>query len=251
MKNPYSADQYPDLSLAMTPPNVVSGEQQTSMPLPDNLARFEPAELQCDNPGMEINQMGISPGVPYFDLMLGNSPMLGDPDPYPKANNPTFTASMMAMPSVKDYDLQAPGIDQIPEYSPDPYTGDLLDFDRPKGLLELSVNQSNPLAGLIDPNLPNLADYDYPANLLMPSTMAVDPVLPDLQQPQLEQDVHMADRPSEMGMPDGSGPDLGPDGDNDDDDGPMPPYDDSFGEPGLSHRQKKQDMVYSGLKGDM
>ncbi len=250
MTNPYSANQFPDLSLAMIP-DVASGQQETWMPISDPPGRFDVPPLQCSDPGQEINQMGISPGVPYYDLGLVMSPMLGEADPYPKAIDPTFTSPMMAMPSFKPYDFQAPGIDHIPEFQPDPQTGDLLDFDKPGGLELLAVNQSNPLAGPTDPALPDLSDYDYPSNLLMPSPAGVDPSLPDLQTPQLTQDVEMADRPGEMGDADGVDPDLGPDGDNDDDDGPMPPYTASFMAPGLTHRQRKQDMIYSGLKGDL
>ncbi len=119
------------------------------------------------------------------------------------------------------------------------------------GLSPFAVHQGDPLAGPPDPMLPDLSIYDRPDNLLMPSVMQVDPTLPDLQSPQLEQDVHMQDRPGEMVDSEGNETDLGPDGDNDDDDGPMPPYNQEYQAPGLSHRQRKQDMLYRGLKGDL
>lgn len=251
MQNPYSADQYPDLSLAMTPPDVASGQQETYMPAPPlpSIPR-EPAVLQCDNPGMELNQMGISPNVPYFDLGLAQTPDLAF-EQYPQANNSTFTAPSLLGPTNKPYDLQAPGIDHIPEMQPDPYAGDLLQFDHPQGLTLFAINQPDPLAIPVDPMLPDLADYDRPDNLLMPSVMTIDPSMPDLQSPTLAQDVHMPGRPGDLVDSNGNSPDLGPDGDNDDDDGPMPPYNQEYQAPGLSHRQRKQDMLYRGLKGEL
>src|SRR5581483_3074161 len=254
MQNPYSADQYPDLSLATTPSlDVASGSSLTHMPGPPlpSIPREQPM-LQCSDPGMEINQMGIAPNVPYFDLGLAQSPALPtEVSQYPSANNPTFTAPSLSVPTNKPYDLQAPGIDHIPEMQPDPYTGDLLQFDHPQGLSLFAINHPDPLAIPADPMLPDLADYDEPDNLLMPSVMAVDPSMPDLQSPILAQDVHMPDRPGDLMDSNGNSPDLGPDGDNDDDDGPMPSYNQEYQAPGLSHRQRKQDMLYRGLKGEL
>ncbi len=194
MHNPYSADQYPDLSLAMTP--------------------------DC------------SPE----DLSL-----------YPQAKGPTFTTPSLSMPTTRPYDLQAPGIDYVGEMESDPYTGDLLQFDEPAGLA-ITAASDNALVAR-DPMLPDTEEYDRPDNLMIPSPMTVDPSMPDLQSPDLEQEVHMVGRPGEMGDSDGEEPDLEPDGDNDDDDGPMPPYDEEYQTPGMSHRQRKQDMLYRGLRG--
>ncbi len=261
MQNPYSADQYPDLSLAMTPsysPDTLSGGQTISSgsslthmpPIPMPSGGNEQPVLHSSDPGMVLTMMGISPDVPYYDLALADTPDLAY-EQYPQAKDPTFTAPSMTVPTNRPYDLQAPGIDHVAELSPDPYTGDLLSFDHPLGLSLFAVNQSNPLAGPPDPMLPDTDDYDRPDNLMMPSPMTVDLSLPDLQSPDLEQDVQMSDRPGNMGMSNGTGPDLGPDGDNDDDDGPMPPYDEEYQTPGMSHRQRKQDMRYRGLKGEL
>lgn len=251
MQNPYSADQYPDLSLAMTP-DTLSGSSLPYMPVPLPAIPREQPVLQCNDPGMELNMMGLVDTVPYFDLGLAQSPALPtEMSQYPSANNPTFTAPSMTVPTNRPYDLQAPGIDHIPAMQPDPYTGDLLQFDHPHGLSLFALNQPDPLALPPDPMLPDFADYDRPDNLIMPSPMSVDPSLPNLQSPDLEQEVHMQDRPGEMVDSNGDSPNLGPDGDNDDDDGPMPPYDEAYQTPGLSHRQRKQDMLYRGLTGDV
>lgn len=251
MQNPFSADQYPDLSLAMTPslPDIASGESLTHMPIPmPAIPRSQPA-LQCSDPGMELNQMGISPNVPYYDLMLASTPDLAY-EQYPQANDPTFTAPSLSVPTNRPYDLQAPGIDHIPEFAPDPYTSDLLQFDQPMGL-SITAASSSPMGDIPSVISPDLAEYDRPDNLMMPAPMSIDPSMPDLQSPELEQEIHMQDRPGEMVDSNGDAPSLGPDGDNDDDDKPMPPYDVEYQTPGLSHRERKQDMLYRGLKGDL
>lgn len=177
------------------------------------------------------------------DLSLAQTPVLNG-----ETNAPQFATPDFAVPAMRPYDLQAPGIDLVPELTPDLYTGDLLQFDRPMGL-DITASTLNPLA--VDPVTPDLSAYGRPDGLIMPSLELVDPSMPDLQSPELEQEVHMADRPGEMGMADGTGPNLGPDGDADDDDGPMPPYSQEYQTPGLSHRQRKMDMLYRGLKGDL
>lgn len=53
-----------------------------------------------------------------------------------------------------------------------------------------------PLAA--DPMAPDLALYDRPAGLEMPGPLMVDPALPDLQHPALEQPVEMPDRPADL-----------------------------------------------------
>ncbi len=91
MQNPYSADQYPDLSLAMTP-DVASGQQETHMPVPlPNMPREQPV-LQCSDPGMELNQMGIV--VQRARTSTWAWPKHPDLayQQYPQAINPTFTA---------------------------------------------------------------------------------------------------------------------------------------------------------------
>jgi hypothetical protein len=186
------------------------------------------------------------------ELSLAQSPVLGSET----SNAPTFAAPSVEVPPLRPYDLQAPGIDHVPELQVDPYVGDLLAFDRPRGLSLMAASE-NPL--LTDPVTPDLSAYGRPDGLIMPSLELVDPSLPDLQSPQLTQDVHMPDRPGEMGMgldnndDDGEndGLALSLDGDNDDDDGPMPPYDQSHMTPGLSHRQRRMDALYRGLKGDL
>ncbi len=184
------------------------------------------------------------------ELSLAQSPVLGSG----MSNAPTFAAPSTEVPPLRPFDLQTPGIDLIPELEPDPHLGDLLSFDRPRGL-DIHVASENPL--VVDPVTPDLSEYGRPDGLVMPSLELVDPSLPDLQSPDLTPEVRMSDRPGEMGMgnsdDDGEddGLDLSPDGDNDDDDGPMPPYRQSFMAPGLSYRERRMDALYRGLKGEL
>jgi hypothetical protein len=91
--------------------------------------------------------------------------------------------------------LQAPEIEKRDEWAPDPYVEDLLQFDQPGGL-DITAATSNPLA--IDPMVQDLFEYDRPAGLGMPGPMTPDPTLPDLQEPELEQEIHMQDRPGDL-----------------------------------------------------
>ena len=250
MQNPYAANQSPDLSLAQMP-DVASGSSLASMPLPLPAIPREQPMLQCSDPGMELNQMGIVDNVPYFDLRLAQSPDLGMVSNVPQVNEPTFSEPNFAVPANRPYDLQEPGIDQIPEFSVDPQVGDLMQFAQPHGLSLFAVNRLDPLSEPVDPLGPDLLLYDRPDNLMLPLSMAVDPTLPDLQAPMLKQEVHMPDRPGDMVDSAGDAPELGPDGDNDDDDGPMPPYNKEYQEPGLSYRQRRMDRLYRGLRGDL
>lgn len=184
------------------------------------------------------------------ELSLAQSPVLGSET----SNAPTFATPFVEVPPLHPYDLQAPGIDLIPGLQADPYVGDLLSFDCPRGL-DIQAASLNPL--VTDPVTPDLSAYGRPDGLVMPSLELVDPSLPDLQSPDFSQEVRMPDRPGEMGMgnndEDGEndGLDLSPDGDNDDDDGPMPPYGQSHMAPGLSSRQRRMDALYRGLKGEL
>ncbi len=199
MSNPYSADQSPDLSLAMTP-NVASGEQETYMPV--GVAPI-PREQPSLQPGTEdISMMGIVDNVPYYDLNLaGVNPLPSPPyelqDGGSLINNPTFITPNFGVPGNKSFDFQAPGIDALPPMTPDPQVGDLLQFDQPHGL-DILAASFNPLA--IDPMAPDLALYDRPDGLVMLPPLMVDPALPDLQYPTTTQEVNsmLDDRPGEL-----------------------------------------------------
>jgi hypothetical protein len=110
-------------------------------------------------------------------------------------NAPTFSGPFPAIPSTRPFDLTGPGIDAIAPFEADPGTGDLLQFDRPRGVLMLTASEMPMLA---DPMAPDLALYDRPAGLEMPGPLMVDPALPDLQYPALEQEAEMQGRPGDL-----------------------------------------------------
>ena len=153
------------------------------------------------DPGQDIHDMGIDPDVPYFHLDLAGE--MGVPSPAELAAPasggevimPTFYAPDMSTPALKAADIGADEIECLPEMAPDPQTGDLLQFAQPGGL---DIITARGLSSTPDLALPDLEEYDHPAGLEMQAEQEPDPALPDLQQPQLEQDVHMTDRPGDL-----------------------------------------------------
>lgn len=200
--------QQPDLNLAgiSTPDTDLSGGNFTDASPPQRTAV---PPFPSDDPQRDLHLLGIDPEVPYFELNLAGSAL---PVPRPASlaartvvpasqsaeastNAPTFGAPNYAVPALRPYDLDEPGIDSIAPLQPDPQTGDLLQFARPIGL-DIYASSDTPMRS--DPMAPDLDDYDRPAGLEMPGALAVDPALPDLQNPSLAQDVHMPDRPADL-----------------------------------------------------
>jgi hypothetical protein len=195
--NPLSADQNPDLSLAMIP-NVASGSSVTYMPNYAPQGRGMPATL---SPG-DIEHMGIDPSIPFEDLNLAGRLPIGSP-PYnaPSGdgiNPPTHGMPDFSQSAIRPYNLSGDGIDFIPPFAPDPHAGDLLQFAHPHGL-DITAATSNPMA--IDPMTPDLSSYDNPSNLFMLNPLAPDPLLPDLQNPASDLEVDMPDRPGDLAEP--------------------------------------------------
>jgi hypothetical protein len=149
----------------------------------------------------DIANLGIDPGVPYFDLQLANQYPTMNPAQLSASqgiggvNVPTFAAPDMSVPDLLTADLQAPEIEQGPALTPDPLTADLIAFVHPSGL-DIIAASSHPL--VIDPMAPDLGAYDRPAGLGIPGPLTPDPLLPDLQEPELEQQMHMQDRPGDL-----------------------------------------------------
>jgi len=78
---------------------------------------------------------------------------------------------------------------------PDPSLSGLLSLDPPGGL-DLIVASRSPLA--LDPTAPGLDEYTWPAGQVIQAITTPDPMLPDLRQPDLEQQVHMLHRPGDL-----------------------------------------------------
>jgi len=183
----------PDLGLAMY---GMADSRTTLYPNSDSTG-----PVNCAPPPLQrsdISNLGIDPGVPYFDLQLANqqpvsSPaQLSQPQGLGGINAPTFTAPDMSVPALRMGDLQAAEIDVQAALTPDSQTSDLLHGVHPSGLSVIATC-TDP-----DPLLPDLDDYDRPAGLGMPGPLTPDPLLPDLQKPDLEQRMTMPDRPGDL-----------------------------------------------------
>jgi hypothetical protein len=193
----------PGLNLAgvSTPQTSLAGGNFTDSTPPQNI---DVPALSTDDPDGDINQLGIDPAVNYFELNLaGNALPVASPAglamPTPPAqaqgNAPTFSGPFASVPVIRAFDLASPGIDALAPFEPDLATGDLLQFDRPRGLFMLAASE---FPMMPDPIMPDLSLYDRPAALNMPGPLMVDPALPDLQHPTLDQQVEMQGRPGDL-----------------------------------------------------
>src|SRR6202035_2565043 len=108
--------------------------------------------LSTDDVDGDINQLGIDPAVNYFELNLADNTLpIPDPAklamPAPSspsqelANAPTFSGPFTSVPSIRTFDLTSPAIDVIAPFDADPAAGDLLQFDRPRGLFILAASE--------------------------------------------------------------------------------------------------------------
>ncbi len=199
----------PDLSLANLPPDA----QQTSL-AGGHIADSTPPQ-KLDTPGLvddgdgdsifdDIKTMGIDESKPYYHLNLAGEAgfptpsEVVSPDDAGGVNAPTWAVPSFTVPGLKQGDLTGPGIEHFPAFAPDPYLGDLLQVDRPEGLIIHAATDLGRSVMQPDPMAPDLSLYDRPDGLQMPGPLLVDPNMPDLQSPQLEQDVHMQGRPGEL-----------------------------------------------------
>lgn len=249
----------PDLDLAgiSTPKTDLSG---------GNFAESTPPQ-QISYPPLrgslaELGNMGADPEVQYpatradFNFAGANgfpSPSeLTRAAPYQDERlDPTFILPDYSTPALKPGDLTGPGIDMPAAFTPDPVTGDLLQFCTPVGLdITAGSRLTSDEIHQPDPIAPDLGEYDRPDGLVMPEPMTVDPSLPDLQSPTFEQAVHMDMRPGEM-APDAldiSGDDdgedaLDPSGGEDED------YPESQLDAGGTRRARHMSLVRRGLDG--
>lgn len=110
---------------------------------------------------------------------------------------PDFSMPGMTVPALKAYDLTGPGITYMPAFSAEPMNPDLTDYRHPYGLdiEDNSVLAVDPTTGGRDKSGP----YDTPTGLTInKSPLDPDPMVPDLQNPDLTQEVHMSTRPGDL-----------------------------------------------------
>jgi hypothetical protein len=188
----------PELNLAgVDGLNVASGQSIQSMP--DPVAPPMPAPLSLQG-SPEVG--GIDPQTPIPVLNLAG--VEGVPSPTQLAqtdskqiHEPDFGLPDFIQPSMQAYDLTEPGLTQIqnPLYAPDPLLPDLDEYRQPYGL----TIHNRASGGAADPFLDDLLRYDTPQGItILRDIYAPDPLLPDLQHPQLTQDVHMKQRPADL-----------------------------------------------------
>ena len=192
----------PDMNLAgiSTPKTSLAGGNFADSTPPQNISV---PPLSCSDPTQDMYDLGIDPAVNYFQLNLaGNAINIPSPaslaapaDGQSTINLPTFGEQNYTVPPNKPFSLTAPGIDWIAPLLPDPQVPDLTSPAQAKGIF-IIASRSDPMA--IDPVAPDLSLYDRPAGLAMPGPLMVDPLHPDLQNPQDTQDVMMRERPADL-----------------------------------------------------
>ncbi len=128
----------------------------------------------------DAHLMGIDPQLPFYDLNLAGAQGIpavsnvANPAMPPSSNAPTFTRPDTTVPNLAPYDLTAPAIDLHSTLQADPLLPALSEYTHPYGL----------------DILPNTAPQ--------PELAQIDPLLPDLQHPDLTQQTHMPERPADL-----------------------------------------------------
>ena len=159
-----------------------------------------------------ISLLGLDPAQPLYDLNLagvqGVSPpqVLAQPTSTPAIILPDFGTQDYDIPLMKPYDLTGPGITYMPEFAADPALPDLDEYTHPYGLdLSMQGMDADPQLASDVPTPSEITSSLYPG--LGFSTLNVqhnvtdvDPLVPDLQYPDLTQQVQMPtdERPGDL-----------------------------------------------------
>jgi hypothetical protein len=116
-------------------------------------------------------------------------------------HTPDFGVPDMTMPDLRPYNLVEPGIEYVQgmECAPDSLIVDLNEYVRPYGLDFYNLNEEG--ANIFKPD-PVMGEQgwgqDAQGMQVIDHALQVDPAMPDLQHPQLEQEVHMLTRPGDL-----------------------------------------------------
>ncbi|MBV9688138.1 MAG: hypothetical protein JO202_00335 [Ktedonobacteraceae bacterium] len=186
----------PDLNLAGESGwNVASGSSivqpmpEVAKPLPMEYSLHGSPEMggvDPDNIIPSLNLAGVE-GVPPPEVVARG---MGDL----AVHGPDFGVPDMRVPALKGFDLTGPGLTYMPEWSADPVNPDLSEYHRPYGL---DIQGNDVLT--VDPQTADLLSYDTPSGLAVNhSPLLPDPLVPDLQNPDLTQQVHMTSRPGDL-----------------------------------------------------
>ncbi len=159
-----------------------------------------------------ISHLGLDPAQPLYDLNLAGvqgvpSPqMLAQPNSVPTLHLPDFGTQDYDIPPMKPYDLTGPGITYMPGFAVDPAFPDLEEYTHPYGLdVSKQGMDTDPQLASDVPTSSEITSSLYPG--LGFSTLNVqhnvtdiDPLVPDLQYPDLTQQVQMPadERPGDL-----------------------------------------------------
>ena len=189
----------PELNLAGADGfNVASGQSIQHMPDP-----IAPAPVSFSVQGNpELG--GIDPQTPIPELNLAGvegvpSPMQLAQSGATSTHQPDFAIPDFTQPELQPYDLAEPGITQVqnPLFASDPLLPDLNEYRRPYGLT--FHNQNDGEIFKPDPPVDDLLHFEVPQGMAVRRDVQVpDPLLPDLQHPQLTQAIHMQQRPGDL-----------------------------------------------------
>ncbi len=186
------------------PFNVASGYARQPMPDPGKPAPYDPvlsgspecAGYDMANPApMPQNLAGVD-GMPTPGYMADQQT-----GTWKRNVGGDYGMSVGVDCTIKPYDLTEPGINYSigGEFEPDPMMPDLEDYNKPMGLdIHNPIQTGNLFTP--DPVLADLTQYDVTGgiDIIARQPTDPDPSVPDLQQPQLTQDVHMQERPGDM-----------------------------------------------------
>ncbi len=137
-------------------------------------------DLFNDDTLRDAHLMGIDPQLAFYDLNLAGAQgipavsSIANATMPPSSNAPTFTQPDTTVPDLALYDLTGPGIDLLSALPADPLLSNGSEYAHPYGL-DIVQNASIP---------------HEPAQ--------IDPLLPDLQHPDLTQQTHMPERPGDL-----------------------------------------------------
>ena len=172
--------------------DVASGSSIQYMPTPEKVIPPMPTLSGSPNWG------GVDPSNTIPDLNLAGVDGVPTPDIVARPSQdatpilPDYGTPDMGTPALAAGDLTGPGITKRDEFAPDPALPDLSEYTHPYGLdiMQPSVGMSP------DP----LVSFDSPTGLTVMGhdLSIVDPAVPDLQNPDLEQQTHMLTRPGDM-----------------------------------------------------
>lgn len=195
---------FPQLNLAGNDFDVASGQAFQRMPEPEKPDAPVPDLMSAPE---DVLMMGYEPSnpAPQAPNLAGVD---GPPDPNTLMTEPNQGAILpdYGVPDfaslnapLQPYDLED-GINYAygSEWSPDPLNPDITSYNKPCGL---DIQQQKYPEDLTkpDPYLNDLTGYDQVQGVdFLRNPSDPDPQLPDLQNPQLEPEVHMMERPGDM-----------------------------------------------------